>query len=112
MRPRGKFMLGMVVTTLGLMVAVESRGTIGMNIDCPDRFVAKVKNITSPEAPSHAYSRVRVQLQVLQSLSGNATQDEMKSFEVLKYSDSNFESGATYEVAMRDKWLCRFKKVN
>src|SRR5690606_25910982 len=94
-----------------LIVSTNLEATVAINLDCPDKFIGVVNAINSPEAPSDPYVKSQVELKVLKTLSGNLSQDEKKSFEILKYSAEEIEKGESYEVSMRGPWLCYFKKI-
>ena len=104
--------LGVLVGITCLPLALTLRATVQIDLNCPDKFIAKVSAVNSPEAPSDPYAKTEIDFKVLEVLSGTSSQDEKKTLQILKYSAANFQKGEMYQVSMRGPWLCDLRRLN
>ncbi len=112
MKRLGEKKLSVLTGIVCLIVVSNLAATVQVNLNCPEKFIARVSAVNSPEAPSDPYAKTEIDLKVLEVLSGTSSQDEKKTLQILKYSAGNFQKGEMYQVSMRGPWLCDLKKLN
>ncbi len=75
---------------------------------CPTQFVGNVVAVSSPQAPFHSLSKVKVRFEVSIQIQGELS--EYREIEVLKYGAYKFVAGEKYDVSLRNGFICSLTK--
>lgn len=101
-------LLSLIVVTAVLAGKADATSSIPA-VKCPSKFIGTVTEVTKAEAPFTSLEKVKINLQVRETIRGNSMSSA--SFKVLKNGPVKFEKGSSYEVELRDQWVCSARLV-
>ena len=106
-------MVGGLGIMVGLTLGAPALGMTSLSIakiQCPDKFVGTVAKIEESIGPENANSKINVSFQVEQTLKGSP--GRAPEISVLKFGPYRFIRGETFEIELRDNFICSVKKLD
>lgn len=95
-----------------IFFSTEAMGVTSIKLDCPNKFVGEVAQVEDVQGPlSSPHSRKqKVLLKVSKQIEGTLEKD-FQEISILKYGPHEFHKGGSYQVSLKDGFLCSAKKV-
>jgi hypothetical protein len=93
-----------------LLTPQASLAKLSINPNCHDNFTGKVTSVTDLHAPFASLKRIKVNFTLPEKSKQGG--DSTRTIKILKYGELTFEPGSSYQVKLRDNYICSVKKVS